>query len=77
MNIKIVIDNENINMCSKAMSGTDMKWWAATATMNERTITWVIIIQINKLSIQYSVRYRIIPIYVLLTIFERKDQQYQ
>ena len=30
--------------------------------MNEWTITWVII-QINKLSIQYSVRYRIIPIY--------------
>ena len=38
-----------------------MKWWAATATINERTITWVII-QINILSIQYSVRYRIIPI---------------
>ena len=73
MNINIVIDNENKNMCSKAMYGTDMKWWAATATINKLTITWVII-QINKLSIQYSVRYRIIPIYVYLTIFERKEQ---
>ena len=26
MNIKIVIDNENINLCSKAMYGRDMKW---------------------------------------------------
>ena len=41
--------------------------------MNEWTITWVII-QINKLSIQYSVRYRIIPIYVILTTLERKEQ---
>ena len=44
--------------------------------MNEWTITWVII-HINKLSIQYSVRLRIIPIYVLLTIFERNEQKYE
>ena len=24
-------------MCSKAMSGNEMKWWAVTATMNEWT----------------------------------------
>ena len=45
---KSLCDNENKNMCSQAMFGTDMKWWAATATINKLTITWVII-QINKL----------------------------
>ena len=34
---KSLIDNKNKNMCSKAMSGRDMKWWAATATKNEWT----------------------------------------
>ena len=73
---KSLCDNENKNMCSKAMFGRNMKWWAATATINKLTITWVII-QINKLSIQYSVRYRIIPIYVILTINEKKEQLYE
>ena len=65
MNINIVIDNENKYMCSKAMSRTEVKWndeQQQQQLLNERTIAWVII-QINKLSIQYSVRYWIIPIY--------------
>ena len=73
---ELLSDNENRKMCSKAMSRTEMKWWAATATNNEWTITWVMI-YINKLSIQYSVRYWIIPIYVYLTIIERKEQLYE
>ena len=54
----------------------EMKWndeQQQQQWMNEWTITWVII-QINKLSIQYSARYRIIRIYVILTTLERKEQ---
>ena len=66
-------------MCSKAKSRTEVKWndeQQQQQLLNEWTITWVII-QIIKLSIQYSIRYRIIPIYEYLTINEKKEQLYE